>query len=105
MSFELALGILEPTGYRTMSHRIDVHHRHAPPELSVQSTAGKPGKQPLFDWTPTRSIEDMDRAPAPRSRSPRSVTRAYRISKAQTSHCRERSPTWFGYDHAARKLQ
>jgi len=31
--------------------------------------------------------------------------RAYGISKAQTSHCRERSPTWFGYDHAARKLQ
>ena len=44
-----------------MSHRIDVHHHHAPPELSAVIERLQTGQQPLIDWTPTRSIEDMDR--------------------------------------------
>jgi predicted TIM-barrel fold metal-dependent hydrolase len=42
-------------------HRIDVHHHHTPPPYLAAITAGNiPG--PVRDWTPEKSIADMDRA-------------------------------------------
>ena len=41
---------------------IDVHHHLSPPPLIEALRRHKVGERPLFDWTPTRSIEDMDRA-------------------------------------------
>src|SRR5262249_15512900 len=43
-------------------HRIDVHHHLAPPAW-LQQNAGSPALQPVMrDWTPEKSLEDMDRA-------------------------------------------
>jgi 6-methylsalicylate decarboxylase len=43
------------------AHRIDVHHHHTPPPYVAALTAKNiPG--PLRDWTPEKSIADMDRA-------------------------------------------
>ncbi len=42
-------------------HRIDVHHHHTPPPYVAAITAHNvPG--PVRDWTPARSLDDMDRA-------------------------------------------
>jgi len=42
-------------------HRIDVHHHHTPPPYLAAITARNiPG--PVRDWTPEKSIADMDRA-------------------------------------------
>jgi predicted TIM-barrel fold metal-dependent hydrolase len=43
------------------AHRIDVHHHHTPPPYVAALTAKNiPG--PVRDWTPEKSIADMDRA-------------------------------------------
>src|SRR5215467_12846494 len=42
-------------------HRIDVHHHHTPPPYLAAITA-KNVTGPVRDWTPEKSIEDMDRA-------------------------------------------
>jgi predicted TIM-barrel fold metal-dependent hydrolase len=42
-------------------HRIDVHHHHTPPPYLAALTAGKI-QGPVRDWTPARSIDDMDEA-------------------------------------------
>jgi predicted TIM-barrel fold metal-dependent hydrolase len=43
------------------AHRIDVHHHHTPPPYVAALTAKSiPG--PVRDWTPEKSIADMDRA-------------------------------------------
>ena len=70
-----------------MSHRIDVHHHHAPPELSAVIERLQTGQQPLIDWTPTRSIEDMDRG-------------GTATAITSVGH----PGVWFGDDHAARRL-
>jgi predicted TIM-barrel fold metal-dependent hydrolase len=45
----------------TQPHRIDVHHHHTPPPYVAAITARNiPG--PVRDWTPAKSLEDMDRA-------------------------------------------
>lgn len=45
----------------TQGHRIDVHHHHTPPPYVAAITAKNiPG--PVRDWTPERSLADMDRA-------------------------------------------
>jgi hypothetical protein len=45
----------------TQPHRIDVHHHHTPPPYVAAITARNiPG--PVRDWTPAKSIEDMDKA-------------------------------------------
>ncbi|MGH7391750.1 MAG: amidohydrolase family protein [Candidatus Rokuibacteriota bacterium] len=45
----------------TRPHRIDVHHHHTPPPYLAAITAGNvPG--PVRDWTPEKSLADMDRA-------------------------------------------
>src|SRR5262245_63332772 len=42
-------------------HRIDVHHHHTPPPYLAAITARNvPG--PVRDWTPEKSLADMDRA-------------------------------------------
>ncbi len=44
------------------SRRIDVHHHLAPPRWIADVVVGhNTGQRPLADWTPARSIEDMDR--------------------------------------------
>src|SRR5262249_35635876 len=42
-------------------HRIDVHHHHTPPPYLAAITA-KNVTGPVRDWTPEKSIADMDRA-------------------------------------------
>jgi len=45
----------------TQAHRIDVHHHHTPPPYVAAITARNiPG--PVRDWTPEKSIADMDKA-------------------------------------------
>jgi predicted TIM-barrel fold metal-dependent hydrolase len=41
---------------------IDVHHHVSPPQFLSALTKYKLGERPMMDWTPARSIEDMDRA-------------------------------------------
>jgi hypothetical protein len=47
---------------QTRPHRIDVHHHHASPAFIAEIKARQTGQQPLMDWTPARSIEEMERA-------------------------------------------
>src|SRR5262249_42924949 len=42
-------------------HRIDVHHHHTPPPY-LAAIAAKSVTGPVRDWTPEKSIADMDRA-------------------------------------------
>jgi 6-methylsalicylate decarboxylase len=41
---------------------IDVHHHVSPPQFINALTKYKLGERPMLNWTPGRSIEDMDRA-------------------------------------------
>ncbi len=41
---------------------IDVHHHHAPPGLIREVVVRKTGQHALIEWTPEKSIEDMDKA-------------------------------------------
>ena len=68
-------------------HRIDVHHHHASPAFVAEIVARTTGQQPLIDWTPSRSIEEMDRA----------GVQAAMASVAPPG-------VWFGDDGAARAL-
>lgn len=43
-------------------HRIDVHHHLSPPPYVTELTARKMGARPTLDWTPAKSIDDMDKA-------------------------------------------
>jgi 6-methylsalicylate decarboxylase len=43
-------------------HRIDVHHHHASPAFVAEIKARQTGQVPLIEWTPSKSIEEMDRA-------------------------------------------
>ncbi len=45
----------------TQPHRIDVHHHHTPPPYVAAITA-KDVRGPVRDWTPEKSLADMDRA-------------------------------------------
>lgn len=45
----------------TTPHRIDVHHHHTPPPyVAAITTRNIPG--PVRDWTPEKSLADMDKA-------------------------------------------
>ncbi len=46
---------------------IDVHHHVSPPQFLSALTKYKLGERPMMEWTPARSIEDMDRAGVARS--------------------------------------
>jgi predicted TIM-barrel fold metal-dependent hydrolase len=41
---------------------IDVHHHVSPPSFITALNKYNLGERPMLDWTPARSIEDMDRA-------------------------------------------
>src|ERR1700688_1156915 len=59
-----AAGVLAvgSAGAQTSPGRIDVHHHLAPPRWIAEVVLGRnTGQRPLADWTPQRSIEDMDR--------------------------------------------
>src|SRR5262245_9570531 len=62
-----AAGALLPRGESeaqmasTSPHRIDVHHHHTPPPYLAAITA-RNITGPVREWTPAKSIEDMDRA-------------------------------------------
>ena len=43
-------------------YRIDVHHHLSPPTYIVASNANNFGDSRMRDWTPERSIDDMDKA-------------------------------------------
>jgi len=43
-------------------YRIDVHHHYVPPKYFAEITKLTPLRPVLRDWTPARTVEDMDRA-------------------------------------------
>src|SRR5689334_17920645 len=68
--------------------RIDVHHHLAPPRWIADVVLGRnTGQRPLADWTPQRSIEDMDKGGV--------ATAVVSISEPSV---------WFGDNGAARAL-
>jgi predicted TIM-barrel fold metal-dependent hydrolase len=71
----------------TKLDRIDIHHHHAPPGFVKEITARKTGQHALIDWTPAKSIEDMDKAG---------------VITAMTSLAPP--GVWYGDDNAARIL-
>jgi predicted TIM-barrel fold metal-dependent hydrolase len=84
----LGLGVSAAAAQGDKPHRIDVHHHLAPPRWIADVVVGrKTGQRPLADWTPQRSIEDMDRGGV--------ATSMVSISEPSV---------WFGDDAAARAL-
>jgi 6-methylsalicylate decarboxylase len=70
------------------ARRIDVHHHLSPPRWIADVVIGrKTGQRPLADWTPQKSIEDMDRGGV--------ATSITSISEPGV---------WFGDNEAARRL-
>jgi 6-methylsalicylate decarboxylase len=67
--------------------RIDTHHHVASPGFIAEISARKTGQRPLIEWTPAKSIEEMDKA---------SVATAI-LSTSEPG-------VWFGDDDAAAKL-
>ena len=61
-----ALGALAVTGCATTAasgpHRIDVHHHISPPAWVNALKAARLDSPPVNNWTPQRSIDDMDKA-------------------------------------------
>lgn len=62
-----AMGALATTGCATLPtpagpHRIDVHHHISPPSWVAALKQAKLDSPPVNDWTPRRSLDDMDRA-------------------------------------------
>ena len=60
-----AMGALAATGCATTQpagpHRIDVHHHISPPAWVTALKAAKLDSPPVNNWTPQKSIEDLDR--------------------------------------------
>ena len=46
----------------TQPFRIDVHHHHASPAFVAEIKARQTGQHALIEWSPARSLEEMDRA-------------------------------------------
>src|SRR5262245_54584262 len=47
---------------RGKPHRVDVHHHLAPPSyLTSLAARGRTDQRPIIDWTPAKSLDDMDR--------------------------------------------
>jgi predicted TIM-barrel fold metal-dependent hydrolase len=68
-------------------HRIDVHCHFSSPGFIAAITARKTGQRPLMEWTPARTLEDMDR------------------DGVATSIVSTSEPgVWFGDNDAARRL-
>src|SRR3984957_4246813 len=68
-------------------YRIDVHHHFSAPGFIAAISARKTNQSPLEQWTPAKSIEDMDKSGVATSM----------ISTSEPS-------VWFGDNEAARKL-
>jgi predicted TIM-barrel fold metal-dependent hydrolase len=68
-------------------YRIDTHHHFSAPGFIAAIAARKTNQRPLEEWTPSKSIEDMDKS---------GVATAM-ISTSEPS-------VWFGDNEAARKL-
>jgi len=84
----LALGRPAAAAPADTPHRVDVHHHLAPPRWITDVVLGRnTGQRPLADWTPQRSIEDMDRGGV--------ATAITSISEPSV---------WFGDNAAARRL-
>src|SRR5262249_8020620 len=59
----LALGLPSAHAQVPAPHRVDVHHHLAPPRWIADVVIGRnTGQRPRADWTPQRSLEDMDRS-------------------------------------------
>ena len=67
--------------------RIDTHHHFSVPGQVAELIARKTGQTPLIEWTPQKSIEDMDKGGV--------ATAIVSISEPSV---------WFGDDAAARKM-
>jgi predicted TIM-barrel fold metal-dependent hydrolase len=84
----LACGMSPAAAQAPKPHRIDVHHHLAPPRWIADVVVGRnTGQRPLADWTPQKSIEDMDRGGV--------ATSIVSISEPSV---------WFGDNAAARRL-
>lgn len=84
----LTLGDAPSAAQSAKPHLIDVHHHLAPPRWITDVVLGRnTGQRPLADWTPQRSIEDMDRGGV--------ATAIVSISEPSV---------WFGDNAAARRL-
>jgi predicted TIM-barrel fold metal-dependent hydrolase len=71
----------------TKNRRIDVHHHLCPPAYADEVNRIKPVFKALLDWSPARSLEDMDRG------------------EVGTAIVSMTTPgLWFGDDEAARRL-
>jgi len=67
--------------------RIDTHHHFSAPGQVAEMIARKTGQTPLIEWTPQKSVEDMDKGGV--------ATSILSISEPSV---------WFGDDAAARKM-
>ena len=76
-----------PAALPSKAYRIDVHHHFSAPGFIAAISARKTNQRPLEQWTPAKSIEDMDKSGVATSM----------ISTSEPS-------VWFGDDQAARKL-
>jgi predicted TIM-barrel fold metal-dependent hydrolase len=76
-----------PTAVSGRPYRIDTHHHFSAPGFIAAIAARKTNQRPMEEWTPRKSIEDMDRS---------GVATAM-ISTSEPS-------VWFGDNGAARKL-
>lgn len=52
----------QPLPTQAKPHRIDVHHHLSPPAWVAAMKAAKLDSPPVNDWTPQRSLDEMDRA-------------------------------------------
>src|SRR5258708_7044045 len=68
-------------------HRIDVHHHLSPPLYVSDLVRRKMGERPTLDWSPAKSIEDMDQGGVATS-----------VTSITTPG------VWFGDDAAARDM-
>lgn len=55
-------GCAAPATGPAAPHRIDVHHHISPPEWVVALKKHQQDTPPVTNWTPSRSLEDMDKA-------------------------------------------
>jgi len=61
LSPALAQGVSAAPAVQAKPHRIDVHHHFSPPQW-IAEVKGRELLQPAnVNWTPTKSIEDMDK--------------------------------------------
>src|ERR1700680_3945138 len=81
------LGAQAPTAVPVRPYRIDTHNHFSAPGFIAAIAARKTNQRPLEQWTPSTSIEDIDK---------RGVATSI-ISTSEPS-------VWFGDNEAARKL-